>query len=336
MSYLKFDFQNHQDECSSNIIRVLKESKGIEDLSLLDTGINKLHTERNIPIKDRSQLKRLDVLMETGTGKTFTYIETMYKLNKEYGIKKFIIFVPRIAIREGVLQNIDLTADYFKEIYGKRIKKYTYDSKGGMWQVEEFIRNVNELSVLILTSTSIAAKNTSNKILVKPRGKQREIFGFIDKSPLDEIRKLKPVIFIDEPHLLKGHGFNKVYKDYFSDLLCIRFGATYPDGDEHRISNVVYVLDSLQSFRESLVKQIFVHTAGIGAESGTVRFMKKVKHEKSVLVTYTINNMVKKKEISYGEDIGVGDYKGVNIIRVKNNISYLSNKTMRQTVCNGL
>ena len=250
-----FEEQEYQEECVSNIMKVLEFTDGLDDLSQLESGIKFLHKEENIPEKDIKNELRLDVLMETGTGKTFTYIKTMYEINLQYGKNKFVIFVPRLAIRAGIIQNIDLTSDFFSSKYNKRLKKYTYEGDRG--PVLEFIRNEDELSVLILTSASISPKNTNGKkngrILTS---RANDLFP--GRSLLEKINELKPVVFIDEPHLLKGAKFIEAYNDHFPDVLLIRFGATYPDEDQSKLSNVVYILDGVRAFNESLVKKISV------------------------------------------------------------------------------
>ena len=145
-----FEKQTYQDECVSNIMKVLEATDNLSDLSRLKENIKELHKEKGIPITTVQNERRLDVLMETGTGKTFTYLKTMYEMNKHYGINKFVIFVPRLAIRAGIVQNVELTSDYFFQEYGKRLEKYTYE--GNLSPVDTYLRNERELSVLILTS----------------------------------------------------------------------------------------------------------------------------------------------------------------------------------------
>lgn len=248
-----FEKQDYQEKCVSNIMKVLDVTDGLDDLSQLGSSIKSLHDEKGIAERSVKDEPRLDVLMETGTGKTFTYIKTMYEMNKHYGKNKFVIFVPRLAIRAGIIQNIDLTSDYFFLEYNQRLKKYTYE--GDLGQVRDFTNNTNELSVLILTSASIAAANQNSRLLAS---KANDLFG--GRSALEEISEQKPVVFIDEPHLLTGGKFIEAYGYYFSELLLIRFGATYPSEERSKLSNVVYVLDGVKAFNESLVKKISVST----------------------------------------------------------------------------
>ncbi len=217
-----FERQQYQEDCVHNILSVLRVTNGQCHVSR--DKLREVQDRDGIPARKMVNARRLDVLMETGTGKTFTYLKTMYEMNRRFGINKFVVFVPRIAIRAVVVQNIVLTADYFFQEYGKRIKKHKYGDKGGLGQVFDYIRNENEFSVLILTSSSITSRNKADRILTS----RNEGLPFSQKSPLNAIAELNPVVFIDEPHLLKGAGFVESYRQHFTHSLRIRFGATFP------------------------------------------------------------------------------------------------------------
>ena len=257
-----FEKEPYQEECISNILKVLDDSDWRQSPASIKESLTELH-KIDSKLKDyslsRSDDFRLDVMMETGTGKTFTYLKTMYELNKR-GIKKFVIFVPRLAIRAGIIQNIKLTSDYFYREYKTRLKSYTYSDKKSMSEVIRYVTDSNQFSVLILTSSSVTeganGGNGNGRILTR----ETQILDALI-SPVDAIGKMRPIIFIDEPHLLKGEGFTNTYRKYFADSLLFRFGATFPTDDKNKLSNVVYVLDSLEAFNECLVKKIAVSTA---------------------------------------------------------------------------
>ncbi|MCH9853902.1 MAG: DEAD/DEAH box helicase family protein [Alphaproteobacteria bacterium] len=316
-----FEKQQYQQDCVSNIMNALQDSENCTDFTLLPTM---LETLDNIPIKDKAPIPRLDILMETGTGKTFTYIQTMYELNnnKEYHKNKFIICVPRLAIRAGVIQNIKLTSDYFFQIYGKRLKEYIYDDKSGINKISQYLRDKNEFSVLILTSASIALKGG---IL----NRRHETIGALDKSPLDAISKLNPIIFIDEPHLLKGDEFIASYNKHFSHCLCLRFGATFPD-KEHKLANVAYVLDSISAFTEQLVKKIRVTT--IVDENTDIRFLE-VKNSR-IKISYFKENNEYSKWVNCREDLGMAtgnkNYQNISILKATKKEVTLSNQTKKE------
>jgi len=196
----------------------------------------------------------LDVLMETGTGKTFTFIETIHRLHQKYKLSKFIVLVPSNAIRQGTVKSLQSTADFFaKEYNNQKINVFNYSDK----TVKGFIHAANMgISVMVATYQSFAG---DGKIINK-RGVESNLFGQA-KSYMEALAAIRPVLIIDEPHRFDG----KVVKEYlpkFNPLLTIRFGATYKR-DEFK--NLVYTLDSLEAFRQRLVKGITVDTVGTGA-----------------------------------------------------------------------
>ena len=295
--------------------------EGQWDTSALHAAIKQIQQDTGIADEALCNAPRLDILMETGTGKTFTYLKTMYELNRVYGHNKFVIFVPRLAIRAGIIQNIDLTADYFFQEYGKRIKKHHYGDKSGLHQVEDYIRNQGEFSVLILTSASITGKNKRDRILAR---QNENLFG--SQPPLRAISELEPIVFIDEPHLLKGAGFIEAYNKYFSNSLLLRFGATFPAEEDSKLSNVVYTLDSLTAFNDYLVKQISVST--ITDENSAIKFYRSGTRKPPLTLNYFRNGIEYKTNIDYGENIATitGD-KAHNFhpLNVKKNKVLLSN-----------
>lgn len=322
-----FERQQYQEDCVHSILSVLQNTHSTRDFSR--EALRALHQRNGIQETKIVDARRLDVLMETGTGKTFTYIKTMYEMHKRFGIKKFVVFVPRIAIRAGVVQNVDLTADYFWQEYGVRIKKHTYGDKGGLGQVLNFVRNENDFSVLILTSASITGKNQSDRILTS----RSEDLLYAQKSPLDAISGLNPVVFIDEPHLLKGAGFLESYNRHFNDTLCIRFGATFPTGkDEPLLANVVYALDSLTSFREYLVKKIRVSTLVDGDSS--IKFYRPTERARGYIdISYFQDNVEHRRTVRYGDNLaGITNDANYDfsVVRVTGDDVHLSNRTKRK------
>lgn len=196
----------------------------------------------------------LDVLMETGTGKTFTFIETIHRLHQKYQLSKFIVLVPSNAIRQGTVKSLQSTANFFaKEYNNQKINVFNYSDK----TVKGFIHAANAgISVMVATYQSFAG---DGKIINK-RGVESNLFGQA-KSYMEALAAIRPVLIIDEPHRFDG----KVVKEYlpkFNPLLTIRFGATYKR-DEFK--NLVYTLDSLEAFRQRLVKGITVDTVGTGS-----------------------------------------------------------------------
>ena len=247
-----FEKQDYQQDCLENITKILHNFDfKTQNADMLKSCLQSFYNQHAMPVATLSNKLNIDILMETGTGKTFTCLNLIFELNKRFKQNKFIIFVPRKAILESVKQNITLTKDYFYSEYNKHLKAYTYtDSKSQSLIINHYIKNENELSVLILTNSAIDKKdNILNK-------NNENLFN--TQSIFENIAALKPISIIDEPHLLKGEAFNK----YFSKLnsLYFRFGATFPKEAEYELSNVAYCLDSICAFRSYLVKQICVHT----------------------------------------------------------------------------
>lgn len=207
----------------------------------------------------------LDVLMETGTGKTFTFIETIHRLRQKFGLSKFIVLVPSNAIRQGTIKTLQSTAAFFdKEYTGQKINVFNYSDK----TVKGFIHAANAgISVMVATYQSFAG---DNKVINK-RGVESNLFGQA-KSYMEALAAIRPVLIIDEPHRFDG----KVVKEYlpkFNPILTLRFGATFKR-DEFK--NLVYTLDSLEAFRQRLVKGITVDTVGMGADMAQTLLLSQV------------------------------------------------------------
>ena len=321
---IRFEHQQYQEECVKNIVSILEGYDfKTNEIEILNSNLEKFYKNNNsIPNKLKNvnkKFKKLDVLMETGTGKTFVYLKTIFELNKNFGLNKFIIFVPRKAIREGVLQNIDLTKEFFysDDGYKKYLSVYTYD--GSTCSVNGFVRNKEELSVLILTNSSIdKEKNNLRK-------KDNETF--FNVNMLEKIVETKPILILDEPHLLKGDKFTEIFLGTFKDNLYIRFGATFPRDSENGLNNIAYVLDSITSFKNYLVKGIQVNTIQMYGEDFEINKI----HGKEVLISYLKNGIECKNNLKINEDIGqktgLCKYNGVFINTIKKDTIYLSNST---------
>ena len=200
----------------------------------------------------------LDVLMETGTGKTFTFIETMHRLHQDKKIAKFIVLVPSNAIRQGTLKSLQSTAEHFGKQYGQHISVTNYSAK----TVQGFINAANAgISVLVATYQSFAG---DSKVINK-RGVEANLFGRA-KSFMEALAVIRPVLIIDEPHRFEGKQTLE-YLAKFDPLLTIRFGATFK---KDSYTNLIYTLDSLEAFRQRLVKSITVDTVGAGADMAQV------------------------------------------------------------------
>ncbi|MBD5165369.1 DEAD/DEAH box helicase family protein [Helicobacter sp.] len=318
-----FERQDYQQECIGNIISVLEDFDfDTHNAENLKNCLNKFYTTHTMPLKNLSNKLNLDILMETGTGKTFTYLNLIFELHRNFKQNKFIIFVPRKAILESVKQNIKLTKDYFYTQYNKHLKAYVYsDTKSQSAIINHYIKNTDELSVLILTNSAIDKKdnilNRSSEAL------------FNVESIFTNIANLKPISIIDEPHLLKGEAFNK----YFSQInsLYFRFGATFPKEKEYELSNIVYCLDSMSAFNNYLVKQIHTHT--IIQDNDNPYLIRANSKERYAIFSYFVNGVEKQKRINLNQDLGDLDskFRGSCLTRITKDKVYLDNGEIIQT-----
>lgn len=199
----------------------------------------------------------LTIEMETGVGKTYTYIKTIYELNKLYGWSKFIIVVPSIAIREGVYKSFKDTADHFKEEYNKQIRFFIYNSKN-LQDISQFASDSN-INAMIINSQAFNA-----------RGKDaRRMYSYLDefngRRPIDVIARTNPILIIDEPQSVEGKATKESLKD-FNQLFTLRYSATHR---KDSIYNMVYRLDAVEAYNQKLVKKIVVKGVTPSSISGT-------------------------------------------------------------------
>ena len=228
----------------------------LSDERLLD-NIRALQLENNI--KQSPALSKpfgpscrcaLDIEMETGTGKTYCYIKTIFELNKRYGWSKFIVVVPSIAIREGVKKSFEMMEDHFFEHYGKKARYFIYNSKN-LNQLDNFSAS-KDIYVMIINAQAFAsslkegAKNEAARIIYS----KQDSFG--SRRPIDVISANRPIVILDEPQKLGGDATQSSIK-LFNPLFALHYSATHKD-----VHNLVYVLDALDAYRKKLVKKIEV------------------------------------------------------------------------------
>ena len=207
----------------------------------------------------------LDVEMETGTGKTYVYIKTMFELNKLYGWSKFIIVVPSIAIREGVAKSFRMLEDHFMEQYGKKARWFIYNSSN-LNQLDQFSQDAG-LNVMIINTQAFAAslkeggRSKESRIIYSKRDE------FASRRPIDVIAANRPIIIMDEPQKMEGAATQSALKK-FNPLFVLNYSAT------HRTKHdTVYALDALDAYRERLVKRIRVIGFEIKNLRGTNGYM---------------------------------------------------------------
>ena len=188
--------------------------------------------------------------METGTGKTYTYIKTMYELNKLYGWSKFIIVVPSIAIREGVMRSFEIMKEHFKFEYEKEIIPFIYDSKQ-LTKIDLFASDSN-MHVMIINTQAFAARGEdARRIYMK-------LDAFRSRKPIDVIAATNPILIIDEPQSVLGADKKNATRNRlkeFHPLFTLLYSATHRADD---IVNMIYRLDAMDAYNKKLVKKIFV------------------------------------------------------------------------------
>lgn len=199
--------------------------------------------------------------METGTGKTYTYIRTMYELYKKYGWSKFIIIVPSIAIREGVFKTFELTQEHFQEIYGHKISPFVYNSSRPQ-DIETFASD-GRISVMVINTQAFAARGADARRI------HQELDHFGSRKPIDIIAQTRPIIIIDEPQSVGKEGSVTLKSmQEFQPLFTLRYSATH--AEEY---NKIYRLDALDAYNKKLVKKIQVKGINLKGSSGTTGYL---------------------------------------------------------------
>lgn len=218
--------------------------------------------QRTNQIKPSDKLEgryNLTIEMETGVGKTYTYIKTLYELNKHYGWSKFIVVVPSVAIREGVYKSFQVTQDHFAEEYGKKIRFFIYSSKN-LEEIATFASD-SSINVMIINMQAFNKSVDANEKLESGKRADknsaiifRKLDSFRSRRPIDVIAKTNPILIIDEPQSVEGAATKKNLK-LFCPLLTLRYSATHKSDS---IYNMVYRLDAMEAYNKRLVKKIAV------------------------------------------------------------------------------
>ena len=199
----------------------------------------------------------LTIEMETGVGKTYTYIKTMYELNKRYGWSKFIIVVPSVAIREGVYKSFQMTEEHFAEDYGKKIRYFIYNSSQ-LTEIDRFASD-SAINVMIINSQAFNARGKdARRIYMK-------LDEFRSRRPIDIIAKTNPILIIDEPQSVEGAATKERLKE-FAPLVTLRYSATHKADSMY---NMIYRLDAIEAYNKRLVKKIAVKGISVSGSTAT-------------------------------------------------------------------
>ena len=236
---------------NQRIVPELNDGRILENLQKVQRANQIAPSDR---LEGRENGYNLTIEMETGVGKTYTYIKTMYELNRAYGWSKFIIVVPSIAIREGVYKSFEMTQEHFAEEYGKKIRYFIYNSSQ-LTEVDRFASD-SSINVMIINAQAFNARGKDARRIYM------ELDEFRSRRPIDIIAKTNPILIIDEPQSVEGRQTKERLKE-FCPLLTLRYSATHR---QESIYNMVYRLDAMEAYNKRLVKKISVK--GI-SESGS-------------------------------------------------------------------
>ena len=290
------------------------EEVELSDEQLL-SNIHTLQSKNNIKLSPAliKNLGRcsLDIEMETGTGKTYVYIKTMFELNKKYGWSKFIVVVPSIAIREGVKKFFEITSNHFMEHYGKKARFFIYNSSN-LNQLDNFSSS-NGISVMIINTQAFASslKKDGRSKEARIIYSKRDEFG--SRRPIDVIKANRPIIILDEPQKMGGDVTQKALKN-FNPLFSLNYSATH--AKQH---NLIYVLDALDAFNKKLVKRIEVKGFEIKNLRGTDSYL----YLEQIVLSSKKPPMAKiELEIKYNKSIN----RETRILGVGDDIYFVSRK----------
>lgn len=239
-------------------------------IQLSDTQMlkNVQQVQRSNDLHESQQIERprgaksgynLTIEMETGTGKTYTYIRTMYELQKKYGWSKYIVIVPSIAIREGVYKSFQVTQDHFQELYGHKINPFIYNS-GRPQDIENFASD-GRISVMVINTQAFSRRGKDALRIFQ------ELDQFGTRKPIEILSQTNPILIIDEPQSVEGPVALEMMQE-FNPLFTLRYSAT------HRVDyNKVYRLDALDAYNQHLVKKIQVKGINLKGSTGTTGYL---------------------------------------------------------------
>lgn len=235
----------------------------LSDSALLD-NIHQVQRAQNLPLSDalvKTKVAKLnlDIEMETGTGKTYCYIKTMFELNKQYGWSKFIIVVPSIAIREGVAKSLEITADHFLETYHKKARFFIYNSKEPH-HLESFSSDAG-INVMVINVQAFNATGKDNRRIYEV------LDDFQSRRPIDVISANRPILILDEPQKMEG-GKTLDSLVNFNPLMVLRYSATHKTNH-----NKIHRLDALDAYNQKLVKKIAVRGISVKGLAGTNAYL---------------------------------------------------------------
>ena len=321
----KIDITNWKDNTTEDIVSFGNNRISItrEDLR---KNIRVVQKQNNLDYTDKEGFENYSIEMETGTGKTYTYIKTMYELNSAYGWSKFIVIVPSIAIREGVLKSFQITEEHFQELYKKKIRYFVYNSNNSsnIANINNFAED-NSIQVMIMNYQAFNTKSKGNRRIYE------ELDELQSRKPIDVLKATNPILIVDEPQKM---GKTEELLNEFNPLFILRYSATHKDKFKY---NMVYRLDAVDAYNQKLVKKINVKGIELlhNKSESTYLYLDRVEISKSDPVAYIEIEMKsstgvtkKTKKFSVGANLfelsgGLEEYKGYVISEIDaRNFSY--------------
>ncbi len=306
---IKFKRLDYQEKCLNQILGVFK---GIDlrepekDIQRIANPVFETEALKNVLLENIENLRskqkitqgsvgiekslNCDILMETGTGKTFCFLECVYALHKNYHLSKFIVLTPSNAIKLGVLKSIEITREFFKSEYSTHLESYE--------DVERFILASNhKCCVLVMTFSAFnKEKNTINQSCLE----NTNLFNGAT-SYMQALASMRPIVILDEPHRFLGDKTKK-YLEQLNALITLRFGATFKDD----YNNLIYALDSKKAFDCALVKSISVASVGESDECFLELKGIEKRNEYEAAINYTdLENKTKSVRVKTHDNLGV-------------------------------
>ncbi|WP_283446864.1 type III restriction-modification system endonuclease [Helicobacter pylori] len=307
---IKFKRLDYQEQCRDQILGVFKGvyfEKSKEDIQRISNPVFEIGVVKDLLLENIENLRskqkitqgsvgiekslNCDILMETGTGKTFCFLECVYALHKNYHLSKFIVLVPSNAIKLGVLKSVEITREFFKSEYSNTHLESYEDA-------ERFILASNhKCCVLVMTFSAFnKEKNTINQSCLE----NTNLFNGA-KSYMQALASMRPIVILDEPHRFLGDKTKK-YLEQLNALITLRFGATFKDD----YNNLIYALDSKKAFDCALVKSISVASVGESDECFLeLKGIKKIQNEYEAVINYTdLDNKTKSVKVKTHDNLG--------------------------------
>ncbi len=305
-----FDMYEKNDDGFENAKIILDETDILQNIKHIQQDCNYKESEELVKGLGRCSL---DIEMETGTGKTYVYINTIFELNKIYGWSKFIVVVPSIAIREGVKKSFSMMEEHFMEKYHKKARYFIYNSKR-LSELDSFASS-SDIQVMIINTQAFNARGADARRI------DMILDEFQSRRPIDVVAKTRPILILDEPQKMGDEkSATQLSLKKFNPLFCMNFSATHKK--QH---NLVYCLDAVDAYNKCLVKKIQVKGFEMKNLRGTDRYL----YLQDIILSTNKPPMCKLEfEINYNKSINRETrilQKGDNLYHKSNNMEQYKN-----------